>query len=357
MPNDWFCYVEGQEYGPMSAQDLKQLVGENRLHPDDWVRRHDSPDWVPAKKVRGLFDGTSGSRFSTPSDAAEPIPLAEPAPQYAPAYSAAAAAPLARSAPRATLMLPVKNVRSCISREEKQARLGVYLTNGLVYIVLTVMALASFGVMLVFYAVGWVINQLLAEYHVRKLMAYGTAAGPDQFPEITQGLAEICEHFGVKEQPRVIILNNPMINAFAMRFARKKVIVLLSEMLEGVLDKPEQLRFILGHEMGHTMLDHSWKGRMVLVRPARFAAGRELTCDNVGTVAAGNAESAKEALKRLGVGNKLYARLDESYLAAEARYIFSGITGWLLKNYLTYPPLGRRIENVGSFFRSKSQAV
>jgi Zn-dependent protease with chaperone function len=343
MPSDSYCHVQGQEYGPMSAQDLRQLVVENRLHPDDWVRRDDAPDWIPAKKVRGLFESSAGTRLGTSSGTVEPIPMSEPA-------------RVAKSAP-VDVMMPVNDVKSCISREEKKARLGMFLINGLIYAFLALLAVTSFGVMLVFYAVGWVVNQLLAEYQVRKLMAYGTAAGPDQFPEISQALSAICDHFDVKDQPRVIVLNNPMLNAFAVRFARKKVIVLLSETLEGVMDKPEQLRFILGHEMGHTMLDHSWKGRLVLVKPARYASGRELTCDNVGMVAAGNPEGAKEALKRLGVGNKLFNRLDEAYLSAEAKYIYSGITGWMLKNYLTYPPLGRRIENVGTFFRSRSQAA
>lgn len=127
--------------------------------------------------------------------------------------------------------------------------------------------------------------------------------------------------------------------------------MLLSETLEGVRESPEKLRFIIGHELGHMMLDHGARGAFELIKPASYRAARELTCDNVGTVAAGNAESAKEVLKRLGVGNRLYNRLDDGYLAAEARYIESGITGWLLKKYMAYPPLGKRLKNAERFFR------
>jgi Zn-dependent protease with chaperone function len=191
----------------------------------------------------------------------------------------------------------------------------------------------------------------MAEYNVRKLQAFGTAASADQFPEISRALAEICQHFGIRALPKVIVLNHPMLNAFAVKFARKRVIVLLSETLEGVMSSPEKLRFVLGHELGHTMLDHGKRGIFEIYKPAAYKAARELTCDNVGTVSAGNAESAKEVLKRLGVGNTLYDRLNEGYLAAEARYIESGITGWLLKNYMTYPPLGKRLRNVDTFAR------
>ena len=74
-----------------------------------------------------------------------------------------------------------------------------------------------------------------------------------------------------------------------------------------------------------------------------------MTCDNAGLVCAGELESGKIMLKRLGVGNKLHGRLNEGYLQAQARYIYSGITGWFLKQYLTYPPLGKRIANLTQF--------
>ena len=74
-----------------------------------------------------------------------------------------------------------------------------------------------------------------------------------------------------------------------------------------------------------------------------------MTCDNAGVVSSCDLENAKAVLKRLGVGNKLHNRLNEDYLQAEARYIYSGITGWFLKQYLTYPPLGKRIANITQF--------
>ncbi|HEY2952902.1 MAG TPA: hypothetical protein VGK40_09980, partial [Verrucomicrobiae bacterium] len=58
------------------------------------------------------------------------------------------------------------------------------------------------------------------------------------------------------------------------------------------------------------------------------------------------------ALKRLGIGNPLVNRLNETYLVSEANYIYSGLTGWLLKQYLTYPPLGRRLLNVTEFYNA-----
>jgi predicted Zn finger-like uncharacterized protein len=254
---------------------------------------------------------------------------------------------------RVTGSQPLKPVpvRLCISREERKKRLGVALINTLVWMFLALLVVITFGFILLLYGFTWLINQLLAEYNVRKLQALGTEATPDQFPEITQALADSSAVLGVKDLTKVIVVNVNQINAFAVKFARKKVIVLLSETLEGVIDKPEELRFFLGHELGHVVLDHGMRGRFELYKPAAYKAARELTCDNCGCAASGNLPASKVALKRLAVGNQLHPRLNDSFLAAEARYIYSGLTGWLLKQYLTYPPLGKRIANVEGFYQ------
>jgi hypothetical protein len=51
----------------------------------------------------------------------------------------------------------------------------------------------------------------------------------------------------------------------------------------------------------------------------------------------------------LAVGNQLFPRLNEPHRAEEARYIDSGITGWLMQQYLNYPPLGKRLTSVEDF--------
>lgn len=310
MGEEWFFRVNEQIRGPVSSTALRELATSGRLGRGDHVRRGDAGDWVTADRCRGLFG---------PSDMVS------------------------------SHLKSVRRVNECISREERKKRFGSALMNGLVWFFLVVLILATWGILLVLYGIGWVINHLLAEYQVRKLQALGTAATEKQFPEVVDALREVCDQFGVEECPKVIILNMSETNAFAIRFARKKVIVLLSEMLEGVLERPAELRFILGHELAHIVLDHGARGRFEVYKSAGYKAAREMTCDNCGCAAAGNLEAAKTALKRLGVGNALCARLDEQTLAAEADHLYSGLTGWLLKQYLTYPPLGKRLGNIAEF--------
>lgn len=311
MEQDWYVRVNDQIRGPVSSSALRELATSGRLGRGDHVRRGDAGDWVIADRCRGLF---------------------EPA-----------------QAPASPHLKAVRRVGACVSREEKKKRFGVALTNGLIWFALALATVATMGGLLVLWAITWALNHLLSEYHVRKLQALGTTATETQFPEVVHALHEVCEQFGVADCPKVIILNMSETNAFAIRFARKKVIVLLSEMLEGILERPAELRFILGHELAHIVLDHGARGRFELYKPAGYKAAREMTCDNCGCAAAGDLGAAKTALKRLGVGNALHDRLDEPTLAAEAEHIYSGLTGWLLKQYLTYPPLGKRLGNIAEF--------
>lgn len=249
-------------------------------------------------------------------------------------------------------MQNVQLLSACVSGEEKKRRFGVATVNIFLWFILLILCLVSWGVILLLYAFTWLVNRILSEYNVRKLQALGTAATEQQFPEIFQALGVVCEKFDVKEIPKVIVVSESHVNAFALRFAQKKVVVMLSKTLEGVLDKPDELRFFLGHEIAHIILDHGARGKFELYKPAAYRAARELTCDNCGCAAAGNLEAARRALKRLGVGNRLLDRLNDEYLVSEGTYIYSGFTGWLLKQNLTYPPIGKRIENVTSFCES-----
>jgi Zn-dependent protease with chaperone function len=247
-------------------------------------------------------------------------------------------------------------IHDCVSTEERKASVGAILLSIVVWLGLGFFLLGTMGFILIFYALAWLVNWVAAEYNVRKLQAMGTAVTAGQFPEVTQALAAVCQLYGVKQPPRVIIINVSQLNAMAIRFARKRVIVLFSQTVEGMLEKPAELRFILGHEMAHLLLDQTFGGKLLIMRPAAFRAGRELTCDNAGTAAAGEEQAAKDALKRLAVGNYLYPRLDDAELAAESAYIYSGLTGWILKQYLTYPPVGKRVANVMAFAKTLPRA-
>lgn len=247
----------------------------------------------------------------------------------------------------------IATVPDCVSVAEKKQRAGVTLVNLILWLCLVLVAVAmiigSKGGIVIFMAAGWVVNVLAAEYNVRRLQAFGVTVSERQFPEVYQAVEAVCNRLGVENKPKVVVLQSGEANAFALRFARKKVIIILTEMLEGIIEKPAELRALIGHEVCHSVLNHGMRGKFELYMPAKYRAARELTCDNAGLVAADDLTAAKAMQKKLCAGKHLFERVDEEALKDEAELIYSGITGWFIARNLTYPTFGARLKNLEDF--------
>lgn len=61
LKTQWFCRILNQELGPMSADDLMQLLLDGELAPNDEVKSSTEPEWVPARTV--VFLSSSGSNL------------------------------------------------------------------------------------------------------------------------------------------------------------------------------------------------------------------------------------------------------------------------------------------------------
>ena len=51
----WHCTVGGQQYGPVSEEELRSWVATGRIQPTDYVWSEGMTDWVPASTVEGFF--------------------------------------------------------------------------------------------------------------------------------------------------------------------------------------------------------------------------------------------------------------------------------------------------------------
>jgi len=56
MSKEWYAKVMGKKVGPMTGGQLKQLAVQQRLTPEDLIRKGESGSWTPANRVKGLFD-------------------------------------------------------------------------------------------------------------------------------------------------------------------------------------------------------------------------------------------------------------------------------------------------------------
>lgn len=244
----------------------------------------------------------------------------------------------------------IRKFKHCASKEERKQKFGVALISILLWpifiVVLALVVFFSYGLALIIFLINW----MFAEYHVRKIQAVGVSVSSDQFPEIWEAAESVRERFQIHNPPHIIILAHGELNAFAVRIARKRLIILFSELLEGIIDQPAELRALLAHEMCHHSLDFGWSRRILeLYKPAKFRSARELTCDNASLVAAQDIDAAKSLLRKLSVGTKLHTRVSDPALVDEAIHINSGFYGWLLRQYLSHPPVGARISNLDRF--------
>lgn len=243
--------------------------------------------------------------------------------------------------------------QKCVSPEENKAKVSFYLLNGLVMtglaIGLIVWIIASFGVGLV--VVGGIIllRYLFSGVTARMIRAQGVVVSKHQLPHIQKEINAVRSLFEFHKDVPVVILPHSALNALALKLAGKRMIILFSQVVEAVENDPAQLRALLAHEFCHQALDFSGIEQFALIKPARFQSARELTCDRAALLAANSLESTRMLLRKLAAGKELAAQLNDQALSDEATELYSGLTGWFVKNYLTHPPVGTRLNNVCDF--------
>lgn len=56
MASRWYYAKNGEQHkGPIDSRELLRLATSGELKPTDWVWKEGQKEWIPAKKVRGLF--------------------------------------------------------------------------------------------------------------------------------------------------------------------------------------------------------------------------------------------------------------------------------------------------------------
>lgn len=66
----YFLQRDGRTYGPYSFDDLKRYQAENRIGPNDMIRRDDSQQWEPWQQVLNAGAAPAAPTFTPPAPAA-----------------------------------------------------------------------------------------------------------------------------------------------------------------------------------------------------------------------------------------------------------------------------------------------
>ena len=153
-----------------------------------------------------------------------------------------------------------------------------------------------------------------------------------------------------------------VLNAYTFGLSSPKVVVVYSGLLD-VMDRDE-LSFILGHELGHVALGHTWLNSLVggiAGVPASWSAGMlmamaflwwnrtcEYSADRAGLLACGKPEKAVSALVKLGAGPRAgQSDLSEVYRRIDAED--DNLLGSISEMMGTHPMLIKRIQAVRKY--------
>lgn len=194
----------------------------------------------------------------------------------------------------------------------------------------------------------WLGNGLLVAY----LRAEAVKVSPEQLPRLSAAFNEVCERLQLKERPNLYILQSGgLLNAFATRFVGRDFVVVYSDLLEALGPDSTEMKFILGHEVGHIHSRHILKQIFLapgllapLIGPA-YRRAWETSCDRYGAYAAQDTGASVRAMLVLGGGSSYGPTLNADAYAAqhhEERGFFVSL------HELTsgYPTLTRRVADL-----------
>ncbi|MBA3849282.1 MAG: hypothetical protein C0502_04720 [Opitutus sp.] len=231
--------------------------------------------------------------------------------------------------------------------KERSYFLWVLIISVLVWIGL---ALSLVGI---FYAAAigffiWLGNGLLVAY----LRSEAVKVSDRQMPELAATFRDVCAQLGVKQPPALYVLQSGgLLNAFATRHTGRNFVVVYSDLLEALGPSSREMRFLLGHEIGHLKSGHILKQALLapglffpLVGPA-CRRSWETSCDRYGTLASGDVHAAARGLLLLAGGRQHGPNLDATAYTAQ----YKEDRGFFISLHeltSTYPTLSRRVLDV-----------
>lgn len=188
----------------------------------------------------------------------------------------------------------------------------LFLTILLVLAVIVLTSTVTFCLSGVFILVMFILSGLMVRSHHQSLMRSAFAVDEVSSP----GLAGLVDECTRKLQPgyvEVFLAKKNQVNAYTFGVTSPKVLVLYTPMLQVM--KAEELKFVIGHELGHVALGHTWLNTIVgglAGIPAPFGAAVllyaafrwwnrmcEFSADRAGLLACGDINRAISSLVKL----------------------------------------------------------
>lgn len=178
-------------------------------------------------------------------------------------------------------------------------------------IIWALLLLGTVGILLGYLLLFALISIVAHSALIAHLRGNGIPINARQMPDLYQRLYDCTRRLGMKEVPEAYLVNgNGMLNAFATRFLGRNFVVLMSDVVDSMEDRPGALDFYIGHELGHLRRHHlTWSkvlapAMFLPLIGAAYSRAREYTCDRHGLAACENPEDAQYGLVALAAGKR-----------------------------------------------------
>lgn len=209
------------------------------------------------------------------------------------------------------------------------------------------------------------LSYYLNKSHHQALLQSGMVVSPQRSPELAALAQQCINRLQTPGQVQFIVLPQPQLNAFTFGFSNPKAVVLFDALFK-VMDKDE-LRFIIGHELGHVALGHAWLntllGGMAGVPISLGAAvvltlafrwwnrACEYSADRAGLLACGSPHKAISALVKLEAGMvRSQEQMERALQAIDAED--DSLLNVLGETLASHPLTIRRINEIKKYTRS-----
>ena len=228
-------------------------------------------------------------------------------------------------------------------------------------------------------AAKWAVNSL-SRFMKTQYLCDAVRVSPRQFPEIYRLVEECAVTLSLRKLPEVFIVNHPVWNAFTFGTSEKSVIVIHVPIIKEMSEN--ELKAVIGHEMGHIKSDHVLFHSLALLLvqfsrlvPLDPGIGRllgtatllllykwwrtsELTADRAALLCAGDVEPVKRAFIKLAVGSsELAERVDVEEFLKQQDEADKGLLDRLIKGAVevmrAHPFTTQRLRELEEFYASE----
>ena len=165
-------------------------------------------------------------------------------------------------------------------------------------------------------------------------------ASEEQFPDLYRVMLDGCYILDLPQVPELYISQNPLVNAMAIGTS-KPFIVINTGMVD--LMDAEEIRFVIGHELGHVLSGHAvyrtmlyylinlaarlalvpfaWIGlKSVIWALEEWYRKSELSSDRAGLLAGQDLEAGRRSLMKLAGGSRLAEFSHDAFLRQAQEY-------------------------------------